>query len=147
MAEKVWDITDKTALESAGAEVLMAAKDLPKDKAVVLALQGDLGAGKTTFVQTLAKQLGITETVTSPTFVIMKKYKTADPRFSSLVHIDAYRLEKVDEIKILGFEAELATPGTIICIEWAERVAVLLPNDTIGLNFTLQGETRTLIQK
>lgn len=147
MAETAWDITAKSNLELAVTEILATAKATSNESAVVLALHGDLGAGKTTFVQTLAKQLGVTETVTSPTFVIMKKYQTTDNRFSNLIHIDAYRLEKVDELQILGFEAELKIPGTIICIEWAERVSALLPAQTINLNFALDGETRTLTQK
>lgn len=98
--------------------------------AAVLALDGPLGAGKTTFVQTVAGQLGVTETVTSPTFVIQRSYETAHERFTTLVHIDAYRLESPDELAALGFTEHLADPACCVCIEWASRVASLLPPHT-----------------
>ncbi len=99
--------------------------------ATVLSLSGDLGAGKTALVQCLARQLGVTETVTSPTFVVMKLYDTTNDTFTTLVHIDAYRIEDLDEMRPLGFTALLAEPQTLICIEWGERVATLLPPATV----------------
>jgi tRNA threonylcarbamoyladenosine biosynthesis protein TsaE len=115
------------------------------DGALVIALHGDLGAGKTTFVQTVAAQLGITETVTSPTFVIMKSYETEGEVFTTLTHIDAYRIESIAEMAPLSFAQVLSTPHTLVCIEWAERIAPLLPDTTIHLTFTLQAdETRTI---
>lgn len=144
MPGETWDITERVDLERAVKDILTEAK--PADSAFVLALHGDLGSGKTTFVQTLAKQLGVTDTVTSPTFVIMKKYPTT-AKFNSLIHIDAYRLDSVDELKILGFESELAVPGTMICVEWADKVAALLPSHAIHLYFTLDGESRRLVKK
>ncbi len=140
-----WDITDKSALKKTADEILENVTDRPSESAVVLALHGDLGAGKTTFVQTLAAELGIGETVTSPTFVIMKKYQTKNQRFTSLVHIDAYRLNEVDELRVLGFAEELSSKDTIICVEWAEKVADLLPATTRHLRFSLiDADKRTL---
>lgn len=112
--------------------------------AVVLALHGELGAGKTTFLQLLGRVLGVTETITSPTFVIMKKYATTDVQFSQFVHIDAYRIESVDEMRPLQFEVELTEKGSIIGIEWAERIAELLPPDTLHIDITIEGETRVI---
>lgn len=112
--------------------------------AAVVTLQGDLGAGKTTFTQTLARTLGVTEPVTSPTFVIMKGYELIDQPFDSLVHIDAYRLESSAELAVLGYVELLNTPRTLIVIEWPERVADLIPKDACELTFTLTGETRTV---
>lgn len=106
------------------------------DKAIVLALSGDLGAGKTTLVQLLARTLGVIDVVTSPTFVVMKQYETSDLTFTELVHIDAYRIDDVDEMRPLGFEALLAQPQTLVCIEWAERIAPLLPLYTIAASLT-----------
>ncbi len=124
---------------------ILADINSPK-KAVVLALSGDLGAGKTTFTQELARQLGVTAVVTSPTFVIMKSYDTTNVAFQQLIHIDAYRIEEIDEMRVLGFEQILTQKATIICIEWAERISSLLPAETINLAFTMSGEARIITQ-
>lgn len=113
--------------------------------ACVLALHGDLGAGKTTFVQTLARYLGVDDTVTSPTFVIMKSYHTTHELFTQLVHIDAYRIDDIDEMRPLRFREILAAPESLVCIEWAERIETLLPEHTIHLTFSGNEETRTII--
>lgn len=77
---------------------------LPKgETATVIALSGDLGAGKTTLTQELARQLGVTDTVISPTFVIMKEYAITRGPYTQLVHIDAYRLESAAELERLGW--------------------------------------------
>ncbi len=112
--------------------------------AAVLALHGDLGAGKTTFTQTLAKSLGVTESITSPTFVIMKGYELLEQNWDTLIHIDAYRIEDIDEMRPLGFDALLADRGNIICIEWAENISELLPENTLHLYFMMDGENRTV---
>ncbi len=114
------------------------------EKATVLALHGDLGTGKTTFTQVLARRLGVTESVTSPTFVIMKGYELCDQPFDQLIHIDAYRVEQSGELRVLGFDELLQRSRTLIVIEWAEKVADLLPKDTIDLRFTVAGETRII---
>ena len=148
METLTYDITSVTDLAIAAAALLNRARiravEYP-DGAVALALSGDLGAGKTTLVQLLARSLGIPDTVTSPTFVVMKQYETTNEIFTQLVHIDAYRIEDVDEMRPLGFAALLAEPQTLICIEWAERIAALLPLHTIAATLTLnRDETRTL---
>ncbi len=114
------------------------------EPAAVVALHGDLGAGKTTFTQVLARRLGVTESVTSPTFVIMKGYELTDQPFDQLIHIDAYRVEQSDELRVLGFAELLQQPRTLIVIEWAEKVSDLLPGNTIDLTFTIENETRLL---
>lgn len=113
--------------------------------AMVVALHGDLGAGKTTFVQALARVLGVTDTVTSPTFVIQKQYATTHERFARLLHIDAYRLETPEELVRLGFAEQCADPEQLICIEWAERVAPLLPAHTVHYTFAPDGVERRTI--
>lgn len=113
-------------------------------EAAVLALHGDLGAGKTTFMQTLARELGVSDDVTSPTFVVMKQYDLIDQAWESLVHMDAYRLESTDELGPLRFAELLEMPDTVIAIEWAEKIADALPPHTLHLTFTLEGETRTV---
>jgi len=80
-------------------------KQKNKGKASVVGLYGDLGSGKTTFTKAIAGELGVKETVTSPTFIIQKKYKLPEnARYSTLTHIDAYRLESSHELAVLGWE-------------------------------------------
>ncbi|OGG89359.1 tRNA (adenosine(37)-N6)-threonylcarbamoyltransferase complex ATPase subunit type 1 TsaE [Candidatus Kaiserbacteria bacterium RIFOXYD1_FULL_42_15] len=126
-------INSLEGLDAYGIDLLTQLQIKDRDKAVVLALSGDLGAGKTTLVQTIARDLGVIEVVTSPTFVIMKQYETSDKYFSKLIHIDAYRIEDVTEMKPLGFENLLKQANALICIEWAERIKPLLPKDTLTL--------------
>lgn len=91
---------------------------------VVVGLSGHLGAGKTTFTQALAKKLGVDETVTSPTFVIMKPYETKHPRWKKLYHVDAYRLEKPEELEALRFESLQGDAANLIVVEWPENVSL-----------------------
>lgn len=96
--------------------------------ALVLGLSGNLGGGKTTFLQGLAKGLGIKEKILSPTFVIMK-------RFKNFYHIDCYRLKNSKDILDLGWEQIISNPKNIVAIEWPEKVKTLLPKDTILIKF------------
>ncbi len=116
-------------------------KEVIQNEAVVVGLYGDLGSGKTTFAQALAKLFGVTETVTSPTFVIEKIYKVNSSRFSHLIHIDAYRLESGKELERLGWKDILGDPKHLILIEWPERVADILPKETKKIHFTFVDET------
>ena len=111
-------------------------------RAVVLGLSGDLGVGKTAFVQCIAKVLGVSETVTSPTFVLRCDYETSDAVFKYLTHIDVYRLECVDEIDTIGWDAVLAMPHTLVIVEWAEKFSDRLPDDVFSLAITTDGENR-----
>jgi tRNA threonylcarbamoyladenosine biosynthesis protein TsaE len=99
----------------------------PKENsATIVALSGDLGAGKTTFSQGVAKSLGVEENVVSPTFVIMKIYEIENINFNHLIHIDAYRLEKKEELLNLGWQKIISDPKNLILIEWPERVGELI---------------------
>jgi tRNA threonylcarbamoyladenosine biosynthesis protein TsaE len=95
---------------------------LPGD---VLSLTGDLGAGKTTFVQGLAAGLKISEQITSPTFILMKEYRGG--RYP-LMHIDVYRLDRVQEVIDLGYD-EFLDPAYIVAVEWGDVVEPLLPRE------------------
>ncbi|MEK7505449.1 MAG: tRNA (adenosine(37)-N6)-threonylcarbamoyltransferase complex ATPase subunit type 1 TsaE [Patescibacteria group bacterium] len=117
------------------AEVLEKVSVGKKEGATVLALRGDLGSGKTAFVKGLAKELGVEELVTSPTFVLEKIYKINHLVFTHLVHIDAYRLEDEHELLALGFRDLISDGGNLIAIEWPERVAKALPKDAFYINF------------
>lgn len=117
-------------------------------KALVVGLYGDLGSGKTTFVQGLARALGIKENITSPTFVIEKIYKLPKPYlildtsyFIHLIHIDAYRLESGEELEKLGWPELVADPANLIVIEWADRVGKILPSGAIKINFKFIDES------
>ncbi|MEX0909764.1 MAG: tRNA (adenosine(37)-N6)-threonylcarbamoyltransferase complex ATPase subunit type 1 TsaE [Candidatus Paceibacterota bacterium] len=99
--------------------------------ALLLLLKGDLGAGKTTFVQALARELGVNEKVTSPTFVIQKEYTPRAPEepysksshdFERLIHIDAYRLESLSELETLGWSEYISDTKAVVALEWPERV-------------------------
>ena len=111
--------------------------------ATVVGFYGNLGSGKTTFVQNIAKVFGVSDTVTSPTFVIMKVYELRDQRpetrenfskllslnssFHHLVHIDAYRLEKSEELLHLGWKDIISNKENLILVEWPENVIDIMP--------------------
>lgn len=107
----------------------------------LLVLAGDLGAGKTTFVQGLAVGLGIVEKVTSPTFILMKEYLGG--RFP-LMHLDIYRLTRVQDVIDLGYD-EFLDPSYVVAVEWGDRVEALLPQEHLKIEFHLEeGPHRTL---
>lgn len=99
-----------------------------KKHARVLGLTGNLGGGKTTFMQGFAKGLGIKDKILSPTFVIMK-------HFENFYHIDCYRINKPEEILELGFKKIIADPKNIVAVEWPEKIKKFLPKDTVYIDF------------
>jgi tRNA threonylcarbamoyladenosine biosynthesis protein TsaE len=101
----------------------------------VVALYGDLGAGKTVFVKGIARGLGIEGPVTSPTFTILKEYEGRAP----LYHFDVYRIEDTEEMDEIGFFDYLGGEGVSV-IEWAEKVDTLLPEGTIRVVIEKTGE-------
>lgn len=114
----------------------------------VLALNGDLGSGKTTFMKGLAEGLKVSETITSPTFVLLKEYAMRsqdDGQSGMMVHIDAYRVESLEDIKSVGIEDYLGRDDVIMAIEWADKIKEILPAKTIQLNFsTIDENTREI---
>lgn len=114
-------------------------KDLKpgKNGAVVIALRGELGAGKTSFVQGLARGLGIGRRVTSPTFVISKGYAVRSMRtpFRSLFHLDFYRLSDEEDLAYVDFEEMITKPTALVAIEWAERILKAIPPSAIWITF------------
>jgi tRNA threonylcarbamoyladenosine biosynthesis protein TsaE len=143
-------------------------QNLPEQNgATLVTFSGDLGAGKTTLTQMIAKELGVTETVTSPTFVIMKEYAltTPDPSlerrgdvvsppakgeikrgfFTKLIHIDAYRLESGQELLALGFAEELTKKENLIIMEWPEQVSDIELPVTKAVTLSIgEGEVREI---
>ena len=88
-----------------------------------VALHGNLGAGKTSFTQEVAKVLGVKEEVISPTFLIMREYDIpGDKKFKKLIHIDAYRLQNEDDLKVFNIKDLISNPEFLIFIEWPERL-------------------------
>lgn len=108
--------------------------------ALVLALTGDLGSGKTTFAQGFALGLGIKEKITSPTFIILKKFKiikeVKNTNYKLFYHIDGYRLKNAKDADVLGLKEILANPASIVLIEWPEVVKSILPRNGIKINLT-----------
>lgn len=116
------------------------------DTATVVALEGDLGSGKTAFTQEVGKTLGVTEHMQSPTFVIEKIYELAGSKWTHLVHIDAYRLKNEEELLALGFKKQLEDKKNLILIEWASVVKNILPKSAIHIVFTHDGEDQRTIE-
>lgn len=134
-----WDIGQPSEFASLIEAVL---SHISEDQAVFL-LEGEVGAGKTTFTQAVGAVLGVTEPITSPTFTIMRRYETSHPRFRQLVHIDAYRFEAPEEALPLGLAEVLTEPNMLVCVEWPERIPGALPAAAWRLTFEITtGETR-----
>ena len=102
--------------------------------ALVIALDGELGAGKTVFAKGLARGLGLRRTVSSPTFIIFRRYPLAKAgRFKNFIHVDAYRLKSAADLKILDFKKQLNDPQNIILIEWADNVKKIIPRGAVWI--------------
>ncbi|MBU0648772.1 tRNA (adenosine(37)-N6)-threonylcarbamoyltransferase complex ATPase subunit type 1 TsaE [Patescibacteria group bacterium] len=94
----------------------------------VLALQGELGAGKTTFVKGLARALGVREVVHSPTFILVKPYRIRNQKIiKTLIHVDAYRVAGGEDLIFVGLDEFFQDKDTVMAIEWAEKVKKILP--------------------
>lgn len=108
----------------------------------IIALQGNLGAGKTVFAKGVAETLGVVETVTSPTFVIEKIYSIPEgSSWKFLIHIDAYRLEGEDELTTIGWNSIATDPNNLIIIEWPEQVGLGVPERAHWIEFEAVHET------
>ncbi len=116
-----------------------------KNKAMVISLSGELGAGKTTLTQEIAGLLGIKEKVVSPTFVIMKRYETTSQDFKYLIHIDAYRLDSSQELLALGWKELMENEENLVVLEWPERVPECLEDNVCRVILGHRDErTRTI---
>lgn len=132
-----------------------------KERALVVVLTGELGAGKTTFVQGFLREAGIRRRAPSPTFVIMRHYhlprrkrgkRTTHP-FVSIHHMDAYRLNENGgkaQLDVLGFDGLVRNPANLILIEWGERILKALPRGMIRIKFGYgkkEGERKITIRR
>ncbi len=108
----------------------------------VFAFTGEIGAGKTTFIQALCRRLGVRGEVTSPTFALVNEYQGAQGR---ICHLDLYRLEDVEEALDIGIE-ELLDSGDYCLIEWPELIEDLLPEDAVRINLEIvENSTRKIL--
>jgi tRNA threonylcarbamoyladenosine biosynthesis protein TsaE len=112
--------------------------------ALVVALRGELGSGKTTFTQGLARALGVAEHPKSPTFNLMKEYAIPGTPYH-LWHLDCYRLAGRGDLAALDLHARFADPHNIMVIEWPERIGDGLPKDHIEIRFNHGGNDKRFI--
>lgn len=106
----------------------------------LLALEGDLGAGKTRLVRGLAAGLGVKrDAISSPTFVLSMEHRCDGGR--RLAHIDAWRMRDESDLDSIGFDGLIAAPGTVVAIEWASRIGARLPSDRIDVAIAHLDET------
>ncbi|MCD6550100.1 tRNA (adenosine(37)-N6)-threonylcarbamoyltransferase complex ATPase subunit type 1 TsaE [bacterium] len=119
-------------------------KEKKGDKAFIIALSGELGGGKTTFVQGFASFFDIKEKIVSPTFVIIKRYKIKKGRYRNLYHIDCYRLSKKKDLIDLGISEILNNPFNILVVEWADRLKDIF-KDALWLKFFVIGKQKRKI--
>ncbi len=122
----------------------IASKLAAKTKSGVIALEGELGAGKTTFVQAFAKSLGIKSKVKSPTFNILKRYKI--PRANFLYHVDCYRLKDHRDGGPLGLKEIFKERENLVLIEWPERISKILPKNITRIHMDHVEENKRKIQ-
>lgn len=118
---------------------MLAQEVLKNKKGAVIGLQGELGAGKTTFIQAFAKGLGIRNKITSPSFVLMKNYK-------NFYHIDCYRIKSYKDKINLDFKEIISNPKNIVLIEWAERIKKILPRNSIWIKFKIVSNNERIIK-
>ena len=109
----------------------------------ILALSGELGSGKTTFTQGLAKALGIDQRITSPTFLIVKQYRVEKhPSIKTLYHVDLYRIESEADIEGIGLSEMMKDPQGLTVIEWPEKLGKYLPDKRIDIKFKFIDESQ-----
>lgn len=120
-------------------------KQPPLKHAFIIALEGNLGSGKTTFIQGLANGLGIKEGVLSPTFLILKQFPILFKNYKNFYHIDAYRLKNPRELLDLGFKDLLNNSENIIVIEWVDKVKKILPKIILKIKFLNLGKNKRKI--
>jgi tRNA threonylcarbamoyladenosine biosynthesis protein TsaE len=122
----------------AEAEAFVSTLTPKGEGATLVTLSGELGAGKTAFTKAVAQALGISDAVTSPTFVLEKIYLLSGKAFSRLIHIDAYRLNSGSELSPLGFSALMSDAGNLVVLEWPEKVTSALPTPAVRISLQVE---------
>jgi tRNA threonylcarbamoyladenosine biosynthesis protein TsaE len=137
-----WFVPDESSWSTVALNVARTLKS-----GSILALQGELGAGKTTFVQALAKALGAKRVPKSPTFSLLRTYPVKHGAIRRLLHVDAYRIEDEHDLIPLDLDAELSEPGSILAVEWPENVSAWLKKRkhmTLRITVSKQGRVAKL---
>jgi tRNA threonylcarbamoyladenosine biosynthesis protein TsaE len=130
------EVITKSLEETADFARQFLASVVPGEGAVVIALSGDLGAGKTAFAKEFGGILGLPkDDMTSPTFVIEKIYPIRHKDFAHLIHIDAYRLESEGELEKLGWSEIVSDSKNLIVVEWPEMIPNLIPKTAHRITF------------
>ncbi len=145
--KKVVKQFSKSAIETSHIATDFVCNIVPNKKgATLICLSGDLGAGKTTFTQAAAKALGIKKKISSPTFVIMKRYALKHEHFKNLLHLDAYRLKNANELARLGWQEIISDPKNLICIEWPENIQGALPKKYHKIKISHEKNGRMIVR-
>ena len=131
-----WQVHSVDGLEKAATDLIMA---FPRNR--VFAFFGEMGSGKTTFIKTLCKSLGVSEHVSSPTFALVNQYE--DTAGNPVFHFDFYRIEKEQEAIDIGI-SEYFHSGHYCFVEWSEKILHLLPEDAVKVHITVNNETRII---
>ena len=139
-------IKNEKELENTAENLIDRLNDQNHKSAQIIALYGNLGAGKTTFTKEIANYLKILEKITSPTFNILKTFEIKNPenkniKFKKLIHIDTYRLDLPEELERLGFLDLINDSENLIVIEWPEIVEEILPKNTVKVKFKIVDHT------
>ncbi len=114
-------------------QFVIAGKNKKRKGALVFALTGDLGTGKTAFAKGFLRALGVRQKITSPTFVLMKRYALSAGR--AAYHVDCYRLKNARELSVLGFRKILENKSAVVLVEWADKIKKVIPPDAVRLEF------------
>ncbi len=136
MQNNILNISNLTELPAAAKELL----NLFPDKKI-FAFFGEMGVGKTTFIKVICEQLGVIDTVSSPTFSIVNEYKSAEGE--KIFHFDFYRIKNINEVYDMGYE-DYFFSNSYCFIEWSENIEELLSMDFVKVELTKKGDTRTV---
>lgn len=129
------EVTSGSVEQTTELALKVAKRSIEQKSALVIALKGELGSGKTTFAQGFAKGLGVKGRILSPTFVLMRQYEVPRDRYDKLYHIDCYRMSDERELEDLGWKDIVSDPKNVVLIEWPERVHGIMPEDHIEISF------------
>ena len=138
----------KNYLTNSDSETIKLGEDFAEslESEDVVLLSGDLGAGKTTFVQGVARGLGIKDRILSPTFVLVRNHEVNSDKFNNLNHIDLYRIEGQENLDKLGISEFISSQNSITIIEWAEKLKNFNPKKGYRINFVYQDENKREIK-
>src|SRR3989344_2750651 len=111
------------------------------DQVNVVSVEGEMGAGKTTLIQGMGRELGITRNLPSPTFILVRSYELNPAPWKNLYHVDLYRLKTAGEMRSMDFAELLQDPKNLIVVEWADRAEAVLPRKRVEVTIKIKSET------